>query len=487
MNIPRHWPDDGRAPPARALHNRDRLILLPRKLLHFLAIDRAVFFSIVGKVWNMGAGLITTLLIAALFSPVLQGYYYTFNSVLAFQVFAELGLGTVLTSFASHEWAKLAFDQNGRITGDQDALSRLTSLGSFALRWYMAAGVAMTLIFAIGGLYFFGASGDQVPSWRAPWIGLSVVTGLNLCVLPVWALLEGCNQVSNVYAYRLLQSVASALAAWLSLYLGAGLWVASIIGLTNLLAMVVLVGSRYGGFLRVILLGRPKGPRFYWRLDILPLQWRISLSWIGGYFTFSLFTPVLFHYQGAVTAGQMGMTWSFVAALTAVASSWVTPKAPVFGILIAQQRYEELDRMFWRITATVAAVTASGAMVIWSTVYALGALHHPFALRLLSPAATGYLLLATILLAASLPMSTYLRAHKREPLLALSVTSGLVNGIVVVILGKYYSAEGMAIGYLAVTAALIPFVALIWHRRRAEWHGAAVLDKQQTVQGTTSN
>src|SRR5471030_1234586 len=228
------------------------------KILRYLAIDRAVFFAIVGKLWTMGAGLITTLLIALLFSPKLQGYYYTFISLLAFQVFAELGLGTVLTSFASHEWAKLAIDQQGRITGDEDALSRLTSLGSFALRWYMAAGAAVTLIFAIGGLYFFGASGDQVPSWRGPWIALSVVTGLNLCVLPVWALLEGCNQVSNVYAYRLIQSVASTVAAWLGLYLGAGLWVASIIGVTNLLAVIVTVGRRYNGFLRVILLGRQK-------------------------------------------------------------------------------------------------------------------------------------------------------------------------------------------------------------------------------------
>lgn len=457
-----------------ALHSVVKLNALHLKILHYFAIDRAVFFAIMGKLWSMGAGLITTLLIALLFSPKLQGYYYTFISLLAFQVFAELGLGTVLTSFASHEWAKLAIDQQGRITGDEDALSRLTSLGSFALRWYLAAGVAMTLIFAIGGLYFFGASGDQVPSWRGPWIALSVVTGLNLCVLPVWALLEGCNQVSNVYAYRLIQSVASTVAAWLGLYLGAELWVASIIGLTNLLAMAVTVGCRYGGFLRVILLGQPKGPRFYWWMDILPLQWRISLSWIGGYFTFSLFTPVLFHYQGPVIAGQMGMTWSLVAALTAVASSWVTPKAPVFGILIAQQRYEELDRMFWRITAAVVAVTALGALGIWSMVYFLGTLHHPFAGRLLSPGATGYLLLATILLAASLPMSTYLRAHKREPLLALSVISGLLNGTVVVVLGKYYSAEGMTIGYLVVTAALIPSVALIWRRRRAEWHGHAV-------------
>jgi O-antigen/teichoic acid export membrane protein len=452
------------------LHSMVMLTVLRLKFQHFLAVDRAVFFAIVGKIWSMGAGLITILLIAVFFSPELQGFYYTFNSLLAIQVFAELGLGNVITSCASHEWAKLALDRHGQVTGDEDALSRLISLGNFALKWYLAAGAAVALILAIGGLVFLGADGDQVPAWKAPWIVLCVVTGLNICVVPVWALLEGCNQVSNVYAYRLIQYAASGVAAWIGIYLGAGLWVPSIIGVTGLAAMMVTVGRRYGGFVGSILLGHPRGQRLSWRANILPMQWRVALSWICGYFTFSLFTPVLFHYQGPVVAGQMGMTWSLVAALTAVASSWVTPKAPKFGILIAQQRYAELDREFWRITTVVIAVSGVGALGIWTLVYVLNQLHHPLAVRLLSPVATGYLLVATVLLAASLPMSSYLRAHRQEPLFALAVVSAALNGIAVVVLGKYYSVEGVTFGYLAVTAMVIPLVALVWYRRRIEWH-----------------
>jgi len=444
------------------------------KVSQSLEIDRAVFFAIAGKMWSLCAGLVTTLLIAVFFSPELQGYYYTFNSVLAFQALAELGLGSVLTYYASHEWAKLALDRHGQVTGDADALSRLTSLGRFALVWYMAAGILVTLVLATGGLFFLGMAGDQVFSWKAPWIVLCVVSGLNLCVVPIWALLEGCNQVSHVYVYRVIQYVASSVAAWVAIYLGAGLWVASIIGVVGLLAMTVTVSRRYGAFVRTLLLTQPKGPRLNWREDIWPMQWRIGLSWVGGYFIFSLFTPVLFHYYGPVIAGQMGMTWAFVGALVAMTTGWVLPNAPRFGILIAQQRYAELDRKFWRMVVIVLGVTSAGAAGIWALVFYLNQVHHPFALRLLPPAPTAYLLLATIIFSVSLPMSTYLRAHKKEPLMALSVTHGLLTGIAVLVLGRYCGADGVAIGYLVVTACVTPFVALIWYRRRAEWHAQTV-------------
>jgi len=445
-----------------------------------LEIDRAVFFAIVGKIWSLGAGLVTTLLIAVFFSPDLQGYYYTFQAVLAIQAIAELGLGTVLTYYASHEWAKLALDRDGEVTGDSEALSRLVSLGRFSLKWYLIASAVLTLVLAAGGLFFFGAAGDPGFPWKAPWIVLCVVTGLNLCAVPVWALLEGCNQVSHVYAYRIVQYVASSVAAWVAIYVGAGLWVASVIGAAGLLAMMITVGRRYGRFVRTILLAQPKGQRLSWRTDIWPMQWRIAMSWVGGYFIFSLFAPVLFHYQGPVVAGQMGMTWVLVGALMPVASSWIMPKAPLFGILVAQQRYAELDRLFWRITLRVIGVTAAGAFGIWILVFSLNQLHHPFAARLLPPATTAYMLLATIIVCASLPMSTYLRAHKKEPLMGLSVIGGVLTGIAVAVLGKYYSADGVAIGYLAVMATVTPFVALIWHRRRAEWHAPAALPLRST-------
>jgi O-antigen/teichoic acid export membrane protein len=445
------------------------------KVFHLLGIDRAVFFAISGKIWTMGAGLLTTFLIASFFPPELQGYYYTFFSVQALQVFAELGLGTVITAYASHEWAKLSLNNQGGISGDADALSRLISLGRFSLRWYLAAGaIAATFLF-VGGFVFFGSTGwDKLSVWGWPWMILCLATGIHLCLMPVWALLEGCNQVSNVYLFRLIQSIASSTAAWVAIYCGAGLWATSITVITALIAMVVTIGNRYRSFIEEIMFGSPIGPRLNWRKDILPMQWRVSLSWLSGYFTFSLFTPVLFHYQGAVVAGQMGMTWAFIAALTSVASSWIAPKAPLFGILIAKQQYAKLDQMFWRLTWVVVLVTTIGALGVWTLVYVLNAGDHPLATRVLSPSVTSYLLLATIILVASLPMSTYIRAHKKEPLFVISIVNGVLTAIVVVTAGKFYSVEGVAIGYLAVMALVTPFVGLIWWRCKTQWHAHPV-------------
>jgi O-antigen/teichoic acid export membrane protein len=438
---------------------------------HLLGIDSAVFFAIAAKMWSMAAGLLTTLLIASFFTPELQGYYYTFFSVLSLQVFAELGLGTVITSYASHEWAKLAFDKDGRAVGDRDALSRLTSLGNFALRWYLAAGITATVALIVSGFVFFGITGwKDVSAWGGPWILLCLVSGANLCCMPIWALLEGCSQVSHVYRYRLVQSVASSTAGWVGVYLGAGLWVCAIMGAATLIVTGLTAIRRYRPFLQLIMFDRPKGPKLNWRTDILPMQWRISLSWISGYFIYSLFTPVVFHFHGPVVAGQMGMTWMFVAALTAVASAWVAPNAPAFGVLIAQRKYEVLDMKLWRLTRIVAVLTTVAALVIWVGIYTLSVLDLPLGRRLLSPLATACLLAAAVIQAISLPTSTYLRAHRKEPLLVLSVVTALLTAVVVVVTGRFFSVEGVAIGYLAVVALVTPFVWPIWRRCIREWH-----------------
>ena len=74
----------------------------------------------------------TLLVIASYFSPELQGYYYTFNSVLTLQVFVTLGLSAVIVQFAAHEWSKLDLGKRGEIVGDSVALSRLMSLGQIS-------------------------------------------------------------------------------------------------------------------------------------------------------------------------------------------------------------------------------------------------------------------------------------------------------------------------------------------------------------------
>jgi len=57
-----------------------------------MGVDRAIFFTVLTRGWNASAGLVTIFLVSHFLSPVLQGYYYTFYSLIALQVFAELGL-----------------------------------------------------------------------------------------------------------------------------------------------------------------------------------------------------------------------------------------------------------------------------------------------------------------------------------------------------------------------------------------------------------
>ena len=61
------------------------------KLLKWLEVDRAVMFAVLSKVWLVFAGPITLYLISLYLLPEVQGFYYTFLSLVALKSFLELG------------------------------------------------------------------------------------------------------------------------------------------------------------------------------------------------------------------------------------------------------------------------------------------------------------------------------------------------------------------------------------------------------------
>lgn len=448
------------------------LLGLAHRLLHRAEIDRAVAFSVLAKTWSLAASPVTLFLIASYLTAEVQGYYFTFGSLLALQSFAELGFSLVITQFASHEWARLKLDSTGRIAGEPVALSRLISLGRLVIKWYaVASGLFVVAVGAVGYV-FFSQSHDPGIAWASPWVALVILTGLNLLMLPLLATLEGCNQVANVNLFRLIQAVFSTLTMWLVLLMGGGLWIApaavGIVLLTNL----ALLSFRYPRFFQPFLLP-PSGPGMNWRVEIWPMQWRLAVSGIVGFFAFSLFNPVMFHYHGAAVAGQMGMTLTLVAALSSIAMAWVQAKVPFFGTLISNKEYGVLDSRFFRISAISLAVILCGAAGVWVIVHLLNLIQHPFAQRLLAPLPTGILLAAAVLLQISQCQSAYLRAHKREPIVVMSAVSCLTMGLLVWGLGRSFGPTGAAVAFMATVAILIlPWQTAIWLRCRALWHRA---------------
>ena len=355
-----------------------------------------------------------------------------------------------------------------------NSLVQLATSPLTASKWYLIAGILAAIGLGIGGYIFFSTSFNGNIQWILPWFLLCLITGINICLVPVWSLLEGCNQVAQLYTFRFFQAPLISLSIWIAILIGANLWTASIAGITALLCSVFFLRRRYWIFLKTLFLSKPDGSKIEWRVDMLPMQWRIGVSWIGGYFIFSFFVPVLFKFHGALVAGQMGMTWNVVLAMNAIAASWLSPRVPKFGMLIAQKRYDDLDKQLWKVTKIVSVVSAFMAVAIWLFVYLLNTINYSmvarFASRILPPLPTGLLVLAQFLFVITLPFSTYLRAHKKEPLMVFSLIYAVLIGCSTFFLGKYYSVIGITSGYLIVNIIFMPIVFFIWYHCKAKWH-----------------
>jgi hypothetical protein len=451
----------------------DRVISRLTSLLRLAEVDRAVFFALLTRGWQVLTGPLTLLLIAFQMQPEVQGFYYTFASLLALQSFVELGFYLVIINVASHEWARLGLDSNGAIVGESDALSRLVGLGRLTFKWYAVA----STIFVIGvgsiGFVFFSRTQYSGIAWQAPWLVLVLLTGLMLLGLPFNSLLEGCGQMGTVNRFRLSQTIVGTLALWLTLVLGGGLWAAAVSVGVKLLRDVYLLCVQYRSFFASFFVA-PTRAQIDWRREVWPMQWRLGLAGLMNYFALSLFTPVMFQYRGAAVAGQMGMTWAVVGSLQAVALAWVYSNVPKFGAFVANKDFLQLDQLWFRTSAISLAVISLGATAAWCGVYWLNAMEMSLADRMLSPFPFGLFLVATVLMQISQCQTAYILAHKQAPFAVQGVVSGLLIGTLVWLLGSNYGPTGTAVGYLAVVAFfLIPYETFLWRRCRAESHAVS--------------
>ena len=428
-----------------------------------------MIYALLLRISQLVTGPVTLILIAQFFSPEVQGYYYTFMSLLALQSFVNLGLYIVIINVASHEWARLSLDDKGRIIGEPASLSRLTSLARFIFKWYSVASFVFISGVGIAGYLFLGQNDQPDIAWRFPWVVLVFFTGFQLVVMPFNSLLEGCNQVATVNRFRTYQSVCGSIGVWLAISLGWGLWAMVVLKCVQLTCSLYLQLVRYRHFFRTFF-SPPNGSIIRWKSEIWPMQWRLALSGMANYFASSLFTPVMFHYYGAIVAGQMGMTRQIIAALQGLALAWVNTKAPRYGIFIARNDYVGLDRFWLRCSMVSLLVIFLGALGLWALLYSFKTMAIPFSERLLSPLPVGMFLFALIPTQVVQCMATYLRAHKREPIVVASVTSCLLTGFLVWLLGSKFGPVGAAGAYASVMAATAIWIAYIWSYCRKVWH-----------------
>lgn len=451
-------------------------MLLRISLINFfkkIELNQSVSFNISSKIWSFIAGPISALLIISYFSPELQGYYYTFSTLLALQVFIELGLGAVTQQFASHEWSNLLLGPNNEIEGDEKSLSRLISIAKISLKWFIYGGIISSFILIIGGYLFFYFSPDVGVEWELPWIFLCLATGIQIALTPIWSILEGCNQVKELYTFRFYIAILLAIVSWTSIALGAELWTGFIVSFAMITYSLFFIKKKYVNFFRILFFRKIEGPKINWKRDMLPMQWKIATSWISGYLCFYLFTPILFKFQGPIIAGQFGITWTLIRVVGSIGGAWLGPNVPKLAILVAKRRYKELDYLFWKLYRIIFIVLLISSLLAWGVIFIVNNLDFSItkliSVRLLSPLTVAILIFAAFMQNISTPFSAYMRAHKQEPGMHLSILQGILIASSTYIMAKYFSVTGVVLGYLGANIIVFPLVVSLWYRKRRFW------------------
>jgi len=437
-------------------------------------VDRAVGFAILSRGWGALSGVMTLALLVRFLTQDQQGFYTVFGNFMGIQVFFELGLGLVLLQFASHERAALEWSPRGTLEGDPVAKARLSSLLRRALFWYGAIALLLLLtVYPVGLLYFhkYKRVSEHV-AWQGPWLFFAVTVAAGVLFTPLWAVLEGCGLVAEVVSAQFVGTVLYNLLFWLMLLRHLGLYAMPIGGLAGAAWVVGWLWFRQRAFLRDLLRAWDPDHVVSWRHEMWPFQWRIGLSWMSGYFIYQTFTLFLFASHGAAETGRMGLSLSIAASLGAISIAWVSTKAAPFGSLVARRDWARMDRMFfpslWLSTATL--IVCDGAF--WLLTFYLN--HHHIgsrlSARLLPPLPLGLLLAAMVVNHVVGAQGIYLRAHKQEPFLLISLLGGALVCLSSSTLGRVWGATGMMAGNLAISFLGLGLGTATFRQKRRLWH-----------------
>lgn len=442
-----------------------------------IGMDKSIAYSSGARIVQGFTGVASVFFLTSFLTGVEQGFYYTFGSILALQVFFELGLTGIMTQYVAHEVSHLTLN-NSEYEGEEKYKSRLSSLLSFCVKWYSVISVIVFIFLMIVGYVYFnkyGVSHDNV-DWQTPWILICVGTVIKLFQSPFNSILMGLGFVKDMSKAGFYQQIILPAFTWIGLACGFKLYV---MGIGYLLSVIYWQIFIYRQGLTKILtnLWRNKiTERVGYMKEIFPYQWRIALSWVSGYFIFQLFNPVLFATEGAVVAGQMGMTLQALNAIQTFSFSWLNTKVPLYSKLIALNDCVQLDALFKKTLKQMSSICAFLLLAFYLFVFILRITQFElngtvFGYRFLDYIPMVLMMIPVFLQQFTASWATYLRCHKKEPFLMNSIVGGILCMLSTIGFGNLYGLYDITIGYCAITILMFPWGYWLYYSNKKKWHG----------------
>lgn len=408
----------------------------PLLRLRALAADAGVRATATARLIALAGAPVSIYLAATRLTPSSQGYYFVAVNVIALAQLFEIGLGTIIVQFASHEWPRLRWGRDGGLEGEPAARNAIHAIVHAAVRWYGLSALVLFAIAGVGGTLLYGRTApESAVGFVVLWCGFVAMTAVYLTLIPFIAVAEGCGDLLGVQRMRAWQAAALLAALWTGILTHGSLVAAWLGASAQLLVAAGWLVWRHRALLRaprsrqVPLSGEARGLPGRFRAE----QGRSAQLWLALWLAPQLLTPMALKLAGGDAAGRLGVTLAIALAPLTLALAWLHGRYPSFGALVAEGRTVEFDALARRATTEALAVFVAGALVVTGIVVLLPLIAPSVAVRVLPLPLLAALFggaLASLLLQA---MAGWLRAFRDEgiagPVVAGAALTVVASGV----------------------------------------------------------
>jgi hypothetical protein len=200
----------------------------------------------------------------------------------------------------------------------------------------------------------------------------------------------------------------------------------------------------------------------------------MAVSWLSGFFIFQFSTPALFALIGPVEAGRYGMSMQVVNGISGLSMAWTTTRQTVWGRLIAMREWSHLDGDFKATLARTVSVNFAFATFFILLLLVAEPTGLGLAQRFSSWTVLLLLFATGIVNQVVFTEATFLRAHRREPFMQLSIASAVFIGGGVLLLGNRGSDVVALVFFLSNLVVGLGGGTVVFLKSRAAWRTEAL-------------
>ncbi len=420
-----------------------------KSFLKCLGIDQSIFWSVTNKAFGIFRAPVTLYFLVQFLTLEEQGLWYTFLSLAALSMLADLGFTSIITQFVSHEFANLKFNK-GYIEGPLDKVDRLMALIEFSFKFYLKIIIISFFLLTVVGFLYFKTSEYSI---HGAWMLFSLIGAFSLFISLFQAIFQGLDKMKEIQINILFNSLFVTFFTCFALYFQLKIW-------------SLIIGSVFGTILTAFGLFRI-GKQFWIQIfhykirgeyqffkETFPLQIKYAASFIASYFISYLYIPATFKYVGHIEAGQLGLTLSIITVINSISNSWLFTRVPKFNIFVSRGKYNELDQIFKKSIFQGFFIQILLSVLFVISISIINCYFPAFSNRLLKIHFVILLLFPQVAIFLISGLTLYLRAFKKEPLVWLQI----INAILLILAIFFILTKGMGIEYFLYSINFIYWI-----------------------------